>query len=134
MGLPSEQLKLLVQRRDLLIDIADGVTDRRKLASRSGYSQSTVYRALKNLADADLLNEHYGHYELTDIGDQLFGHVQELYAEANVLNEFDGLTKGPELSVIKPCVFKDATVVTTERHSPNKPLEPVCQLLTATQR
>lgn len=130
----SEQLRLLVQRRDLLAHITEGITDRRELASLSSNSQSTVYRALKELSEADLLSERHGHYELTALGEQLLGHVQGLYAEARTLNDVDRLRGAPSLDVLQPCVFEGASVTTTERHAPNKPLDPVCRLLESSER
>lgn len=129
MDVPSDRLRMLVQRRELLVDVSDGVTDRRELASRAEDSQSTVYRALKDLSEVGLLVERHGEYEPTALCEYLFGRVHAIHAAATVLDDIDGLSDAPGLDLVDPCVFEGATVTTAERHAPGRPLEPVIRLL-----
>lgn len=127
-SVPEERLRLLLQRRELMQHVVNGTADRRELATDADQSQSTVYRALNQLADAGVLTERNGYYETTSVGARLFTRVQELYAEATVLEDVSDTVPVSSLDSLDGCVIRGATTTESRRHDPHKPLEPVAEI------
>lgn len=125
----SEQLQLLLQRRKLLDCISKGARVRREIASQTSDSRSTVYRALRELTEAGLLQEHRGRYELTNTGALLFERMSDLYAMAQTLDDIEGRGLPTSGSKLDPSIFVDSQITRAERHAPYRPLNPVKKLL-----
>ena len=124
----EDRLRLLLQRRELMQRVTDGTTDRRELGAGADQSQSTVYRALNQLADAGVLTERNGYYETTPVGARLFTRVQALYAETTVLEDVSDTVPVSSLDSLDGCVLRGATTTESRRHDPHRPLEPVAEI------
>ena len=127
-SVPDERLRLLLQRRELMQRVVDGTTDRRELAAESDRSQSTVYRALNQLEDVGILTEQNGYYDATPVGTRLFTRVQQLHAEAAVLERVSDTAPVSSLDGLDPCVLREASIAERRRHDPLEPLEPVAEI------
>jgi DNA-binding PadR family transcriptional regulator len=130
----DEQLAALLQRRELMQRVLNETGNRRELASASERSQSTVYRALRQLSEAGLLSEHNGYYDATEIGAYLFKRVQTVHTEATTLADLGDTVSPSVFDTIHGCLFRGGVVKTARRYEPQKPLEPVSDILDRNER
>ncbi|GAA0654823.1 helix-turn-helix transcriptional regulator [Salarchaeum japonicum] len=122
---------LLAQRGDYLESIADGVTEKRELVAAHDASRSTVDRAVRQLADAGLVDRTHGEVSLTTAGrialDAYTTFRDAVAAVADANGVLDAVDDDADLDVR---LFENATVVEAA-HTPQKPMETVENVLRA---
>jgi len=125
----SELVGLLAQRGGYLESIADGVTEKRALVDAHDASRSTVDRAVRQLADADLVERTHGEVELTTTGRlALDAYTTFRDRVAAVGDANDVLAAVDDGGALDVRLFENATVVEAE-HTPQKPMEAVADVL-----
>ena len=111
------------RRGDVLTALADRPLDQRDLRDTVSLSRSTVYKALRELEEADLVSEgDDGRYRLTQYGrlvrrqyDDYSARHRRLSAAAPVLNEL------PESMLIPLAFAERGRVYTADRYAPERP-------------
>lgn len=120
---------LLAQRGDYLESIADGVTEKRALVDAHDASRSTVDRAVRQLADAELVDRRRGEVSLTTAGrlalDAYTTFRDGVAAIGDARGVLDAVDDGAPLDVR---LFENATVVEAA-HTPQKPIDEVADVL-----
>lgn len=115
---------VLSKRTPLLTVLADGPTDQRRLREELGVSRSTVYKALKELEDAGLVERRDGGYGLTGFGRLAWQRHDAYLARLERLGDAERLLDGlPADRQYPPSLFEHGHVVTTGRNAPERPLE-----------
>jgi predicted transcriptional regulator len=115
---------VLSKRTPLLTVLADGPTDQRRLREELGVSRSTVYKALKELEDAGLVERRDGGYGLTGFGRSAWQRHDAYLARLERLGDAERLLDAlPADRQYPPSLFEHGHVVTTGRNAPERPLE-----------
>ncbi|QDX39556.1 winged helix-turn-helix domain-containing protein [Salarchaeum sp. JOR-1] len=125
---------LLAQRGDYLESIADGVTEKRALVDAHDASRSTVDRAVRQLADAGLVDRTHGEVALTTTGRLALDAYTTFRNRVTGIDDandvLDGVDDADDLDVR---LFENATVVEAA-HTPQKPMDEVADVIrTATE-
>lgn len=124
-----EQLRLLLQRKDIMTQIVSGRVDRSDLVEEVEDSRSTVYRALDSLAEHDLVVEERGSYSSTPAGELLFREIERICGICGVVCEASSLLDDLPIQRVDPRAFTDAVIKTPSRYAPAEHFEPVSGLL-----
>jgi predicted transcriptional regulator len=117
---------LLSRRGHILNRIAEGTRDRCKLVEEVDESRSTVYRSLNELAEAGLLEETAGNYDLTLYG-QLVYEKFKLFDESisNISAARDVLTTFSGPDNFDSDVLAGADVIEPTRQEPDRPIRTI---------
>lgn len=123
---------LLRKRTPLLESLADTPKDQRDLRDELGVSRSTVYKALQELAEADIVTDRNGRYELTGFGRFAWQRHDEYLARLSRLDDGRRLLETlPDDRQLPPSLFERGRIIVPGRHAPERPLD---RLLTAGER
>jgi predicted transcriptional regulator len=114
----------LRKRTPFLELLADTSLDQRDLRDELGFSRSTVYKALQELADAGLVTEYDGEYALTGFGRLAWQRHDEYVARLSRLDAGRRLIETlPDDRQFPPALFERARIITSGRHAPERPLD-----------
>lgn len=114
---------VLETRAPLLAALADGPRDKRDLRDELGVARSTVYKGVRQLVSLGLVRETGGAYELTAYGCLAHEQHRTYREQLGRLAEARSVLEELPASVDLPQTFlADATVVTADRHAPERPL------------
>lgn len=120
---------LLAQRGDYLESIESGVTEKRALVDAHDASRSTVDRAVRQLADAGLVDRMHGEVALTTTGRlalDAYTTFRDRVAAIDDANDvLDAVDDTADLDVR---LFENATVIEAA-HTPQKPIDEVADVL-----
>ncbi len=115
---------LLRKRTALLESLADTPKDQRTLRDELGVSRSTVYKSLQELAEADIVIQRNGRYELTGFGrfawqrhDEYLARLRRLDAGRRLLETL------PDDRPFPPSLFERSRIIVPGRHAPERPLD-----------
>jgi len=113
-------LRLVIQRIDILEAVHETQRKRTKLQRDLDQSRSTVYRALSQLEEANLVTERDGVYELTTFGSLLFGEYREFRQKVSSLWEARELfeTARDVEQIFDPAVIYDADIHLVDECAP----------------
>lgn len=111
-------------REPLLRRLADGPATQRELREALSVSRSTVYKALKELEEADLVVRRADGYALTRFGRVAWQRHDAYVAQLGRLEAARPLLETlPDGSPVPLSVFERARIIVAGRHAPERPLE-----------
>ena len=114
----------LRKRAPLLELLADTPRDQRDLRDELGVSRSTVYKALQELIDADLVVERDGSYALSGFGQLAWQRHDEYVARLHRLDAGRRVIETlPEECLVPPALFERGRIIVPGRHAPERPLD-----------
>jgi len=125
----KNKLQLLLDRLDIMSYVIDGFSDRTELVDEVDDSRSTVYRALNDLDEQNLIYENHGNYKPTPTGRILFKEVKRVDKLKRAVNEASPLINNLPADLLDPRVFVNATTTRSSRHSTEKHLNPIINIL-----
>lgn len=124
----------LRKRAPLLAQLADGPRDQRDLREDLGVSRSTVYKSLKELADAGLVADDEDGYALTEFGRLAWQRHDAYLARLRRLSAARPLLEAiPDDRQLPPSLFEHGRIVVSGRHAPERPLSRLEELGSAAE-
>jgi predicted transcriptional regulator len=120
---PDALLSTVVKRAEFLTALSSGPIPKRRLGDELGVSRSTVYKAVRELHEHELVERTEKGLALTLAGRILeseYGAFRTVAEDVRRTREL--LSILPAESEISTALIEDATVVFAERHAPNHPL------------
>lgn len=113
----------LRKRAPLLAQLADGPLNQRELREELGVSRSTVYKSIKELADAGLVADREDGYALTEFGRLAWQRHDAYLARLRRLSAARPLLEAiPDDRRLPPSLFEHGRIVVSGRHAPERPL------------
>lgn len=126
----GELVRLLARRGRYLDAVSDGATRKRDLVTAFDVSRSTIDRAVRELADAGLLDRAHG-----TVSPTLRGHLaRDAYRRfhgtiAGIVDAGDVLAELEDDLPLDVRLFEDATVVDAATHAPQRPITELEEIL-----
>lgn len=119
----SSRVSVVERRGDVLTALAGGPMDQRDLRDTVDVSRSTVYKALRELAAADLVREgEDGRYHLTQFGRLVRRRHDDYEARRRRLAAAEPVLNALSESLLVPLAFAEhGRVYTADRHAPERP-------------
>jgi len=115
---------LLRKRAPLLELLADAPRDQRDLRDELGVSRSTVYKSLKRLEEAGIVEERDGVHALTGFGRAAWQRHDDYVARLRRLDAARRLLETlPDDRPFPPTLFERGRIAVPGRHAPERPLD-----------
>lgn len=119
-----ETVDVLVKRAELLDRLREGPTNKRDLRDDLDVSRSTVYKAVRELEEQDVVEQTDEGCRLTLLGRLLVEEYGEFTELVGHLTRHESLLSVlPPDAPVTPNVLVGAERVVTERHAPTRPAE-----------
>lgn len=126
---------ILRKRASLLELLADAPRGQRDLRDNLGVSRSTVYKSLKRLDEAGLVEERDGVYALTGFGRLAWQRHDDYVARLRRLDAARRLLETlPEDRPFPPTLFERGRIAVPGRHAPERPLDRLSEIGEAADR
>lgn len=123
-GGAASMAEVLRKRAPVLERLADGPRDQRTLRDELGVSRSTVYKALSDLEEAELVVDRGDRYALTTFGRMAWrrhdAYIAQLRRQARAR---ELLAAVPDDCRFPLSVFEHGRIELAGRHAPERPLE-----------
>lgn len=130
-----DAIQTVVKRTEILDRLARGPASKRDLRDDLGVSRSTVYKAVRDLEDENLVERTDDGPRLTLYGRLLFENYRSFVETAADVNRQQTL-----LSILSPDapvttdLLADADLVRAERHAPGRPLDVIEDIVQTAER
>ena len=120
---------ILRKRAPLLKLLADAPADQRDLRDELGVSRSTVYKSLKRLEEAGIVEDRDGVYALTGFGRMAWQRHDDYVARLRRLDAARRLLETlPDDRPFPPTLFERGRIAVPGRHAPERPLDRLSDL------
>lgn len=125
-----ETIRTMVNRTEVLECVADGPADKRDLRDELGVSRSTVYKAVRELEERQLVEQTGDEVRLSLHGRLLFDEYRSFVATgADVCDHRDVLSALPPDAPVRTDLFVGSEVVRAKPVTPDRPLDYLEDLL-----
>jgi len=127
MALDTDRVLDAISRREAVIEcLTAGPKHNRDIRDEIGVSRSTVYKALTELEELDVVRRGDDGHELTELGRLLFERYRSFHSEfEDICASGRLLAMLPEGADLPFMFLSGAEVVVSKRHAPNSPVQAV---------
>lgn len=132
---PNEILNVLNTRRDLLVKLRGGITNKRELTGKLQYSRPTIDRAFRNLEDLGIISSDGTDYELTLFGMLVTDEFEKSWsAVEQFISVREFLMRISPHQDIPLELVNSGTIYPSEPRAPAEPFHQVVDLLEGSQQ